>query len=83
MLGLENNIYAQVAMVMLILASGPGALGNRTIGTAAAGGMLIGTVFGLIVVPGLYYIFGTIAEKTKLTHYEEESPIYEHIEKDE
>ncbi|UZJ65059.1 efflux RND transporter permease subunit [Sphingobacterium sp. KU25419] len=109
-LGLENNIYAQVAMVMLIgllgknavliiefavqkhhagssilaaaiegagvrfrpilmtsfafiagliplvFATGPGAIGNRTIGSAAAGGMLIGTVFGLLIIPGLYYI---------------------------
>jgi HAE1 family hydrophobic/amphiphilic exporter-1 len=110
-LGLENNIYAQIAMVMLIgilgknavliiefavqrqkagatkldaakegaaarlrpilmtsfafiagliplmIASGPGALGNRTIGAATAGGMIFGTVFGVLVVPGLYYVF--------------------------
>jgi HAE1 family hydrophobic/amphiphilic exporter-1 len=109
--GLENNIYAQVAMVMLIgllgknailiveyavlkqkqgmsalnaaiegstarlrpilmtsfafiagliplmLANGAGAIGNRTIGTASAGGMLIGTVFGVIIIPGLYVLF--------------------------
>ena len=114
--GLENNIYAQVALVMLIgllgknailivefailkqkeglspfeaaiegsksrlrpilmtsfafiagliplmLASGAGAIGNRTIGTAAAGGMLFGTVFGVIIIPGLYYIFASISE---------------------
>lgn len=135
--GLENNIYAQVAMVMLIgllgknavliiefaihkrqhgstikqaaiqgavmrfrpilmtsfafiagliplvMASGPGAIGNKTIGTAAAGGMLIGTVFGLIIVPGLYYIFGIIADKTKLTKYEDENPLTEDLEFDE
>ncbi len=109
--GLQNNIYAQVALVMLIgllgknailivefalqkqkeglspvqavtegavarlrpilmtsfafvfglfplmIATGAGAIGNRTIGTAAAGGMLFGTVFGLIVIPGLYLVF--------------------------
>lgn len=135
LLGLENNIYAQVAMVMLIgllgknavlivefavqkkaeegipvakaaiegaairfrpilmtsfafvagliplvMATGPGAVGNRTIGTAAAGGMLIGTVFGLMIIPGLYYIFGTIAEKSKLAKYEEENPLTEQTE---
>lgn len=112
--GLENNIYAQVAMVMLIgllgknailivefailqqkqgksvleaavggavarfrpilmtsfafiagliplmIASGAGAIGNRTIGTAAAGGMLFGTIFGVIIIPGLYVIFAGI-----------------------
>ncbi|GAB64311.1 MAG: hydrophobe/amphiphile efflux-1 family RND transporter [Candidatus Jettenia sp.] len=116
-MGLENNIYAQVAMVMLIgllgknailivefaslkhregrtpmqaavegatvrlrpilmtsfafiagliplmLASGAGAVGNRTIGTAAAGGMLFGTIFGVIIIPGLYVAFATLAEK--------------------
>ncbi len=116
-LGLENNIYAQIAMVMLIgilgknavlivefavqrhragmsvmqsaidgaaarlrpilmtsfafiagliplvFASGPGAIGNRTIGAAAAGGMLFGTIFGVLIVPGLYFIFAKIAER--------------------
>lgn len=115
--GLENNIYAQVAMIMLIgllgknailivefatikhregisafdaalqgararlrpilmtslafvagliplmLASGAGAIGNRTIGSAAAGGMLFGTVFGVLIVPGLYYVFARLSEK--------------------
>jgi HAE1 family hydrophobic/amphiphilic exporter-1 len=127
--GLENNIYAQVAMVMLIgllgknavliiefavqrhekglsvyqsalegakarfrpilmtsfafiagliplvFATGPGKLGNRTIGTAAAGGMLLGTVFGVLIVPGLYYIFGSIAAKHKLIKNEDENPL--------
>ncbi|WP_426480697.1 efflux RND transporter permease subunit [Chryseobacterium sp. R2ACT005] len=135
LLGLENNIYAQVAMVMLIgllgknavlivefavqkkaeegipvakaaiegaairfrpilmtsfafvagliplvIATGPGAIGNRTIGTAAAGGMLIGTIFGLMIIPGLYYIFGTIADKSRLAKYEEENPLTEQTE---
>jgi HAE1 family hydrophobic/amphiphilic exporter-1 len=134
LLGLENNIYAQVAMVMLIgllgknavlivefavqkhrtgktvlqaamegsavrfrpilmtsfafiagliplvFASGPGAIGNRTIGTAAAGGMLFGTVFGVLIIPGLYYIFGTIAEKYVLIKDEEENPLTEEID---
>ncbi|MCT3915260.1 efflux RND transporter permease subunit [Elizabethkingia anophelis] len=135
LMGLENNIYAQVAMVMLIgllgknavlivefavqkraeegipvaqaaiqgaairfrpilmtsfafiagliplvIATGPGAVGNRTIGTAAAGGMLIGTIFGLMIIPGLYYIFGTIADKSKLAKYEEENPLTEQTE---
>jgi HAE1 family hydrophobic/amphiphilic exporter-1 len=116
-MGLENNIYAQIALIMLIgllgknailivefatmkhkqgmrpiqaaiegarirlrpilmtsfafvagllpllFAEGAGAISNRTIGAAAAGGMLFGTVFGLIVIPGLYVIFATIAEK--------------------
>jgi HAE1 family hydrophobic/amphiphilic exporter-1 len=133
-LGLENNIYAQVAMVMLIgllgknavlivefaaqkhkngatvlqaaiegsvvrfrpilmtsfafiagliplvLASGPGKIGNRTIGSAAAGGMLFGTVFGVIIIPGLYYLFGMIAEKRLLVKDEDENPLTEEID---
>jgi HAE1 family hydrophobic/amphiphilic exporter-1 len=116
-LGLENNIYAQVAMVMLIgllgknailivefavlkqkegksiveaaieganarlrpilmtsfafiaglipllLASGAGAIGNKTIGAAAAGGMLLGTVFGVLVIPGLFVLFSKKSTK--------------------
>jgi len=114
MVGLDNNIYAQVALVMLIgllaknailivefamaqnklgreiteaaiegarlrfrpilmtsfafisgliplcIASGAGAIGNRSIGTAAAGGMLIGTIFGLVIIPGLYILFAKL-----------------------
>jgi HAE1 family hydrophobic/amphiphilic exporter-1 len=131
--GLENNIYAQVAMVMLIgllgknavlivefaaqkhstgesvldaaiegaavrfrpilmtsfafiagliplvFASGPGAVGNRTIGTASAGGMLVGTVFGVLLIPGLYYVFARISEKTKFVKKEDENPLSEEI----
>lgn len=134
LLGLENNIYAQVAMVMLIgllgknavliiefavqkhragssvlkaaiegsavrfrpilmtsfafiagliplvFATGPGATGNRTIGTAAAGGMVFGTVFGVLIIPGLYYIFGKISEKHILVKNEEENPLTEEID---
>jgi HAE1 family hydrophobic/amphiphilic exporter-1 len=133
LLGLENNIYAQIAMVMLIgllgknavlivefaaqqhstglpvlkaamqgakvrfrpilmtsfafiagliplvFASGPGKIGNRTIGSAAAGGMLFGTIFGVIVIPGLYYIFGSIAAKRKLIKIEDENPLSEDL----
>ncbi|HEY4337246.1 MAG TPA: efflux RND transporter permease subunit, partial [Puia sp.] len=117
--GLENNIYAQVALVMLIgllgknailivefaiqrqkeglpalaaaiegakerlrpilmtslafvagllplcFADGAGAMGNRSIGTAAAGGMLFGTIFGVVLVPGLYVMFATIKRQAR------------------
>lgn len=45
-------------LIPLMLASGAGAIGNQTIGTAAAGGMLIGTLVGVLLVPGLYVILG-------------------------
>ena len=115
--GLENNIYFQVALIMLIgllaknailivefavqrrkngmslyesaiegararlrpilmtsfafifgllplaLASGVGAVGNRSIGMGAVGGMLIGTIFGVFVIPVLFVIFQGWQEK--------------------
>lgn len=115
--GLENNIYFQVALVMLIgllaknailivefaiqrrrhgmdllqaaiegskarlrpilmtslafifgllplaLAKGVGAVGNQSIGMGAVGGMLIGTVFGVFVIPILFVIFQGLQEK--------------------
>ncbi|MDP0971115.1 efflux RND transporter permease subunit, partial [Klebsiella pneumoniae] len=36
-------------LIPLVIAVGPGAVGNRTIGTAAAGGMIMGTIFGLLI----------------------------------
>jgi len=115
--GLENNIYAQVALVMLIgllgknailiiefaeqkrksgssvvdaalagavsrlrpilmtsfafvagliplcIATGAGAVGNRSIGMTAVGGMLIGTLFGVVLIPGLYAVFAAGKDK--------------------
>ena len=135
--GLENNIYAQVAFVMLIgllgknavlivefavqkheegatileaamqgakvrfrpilmtsfafiagliplaFASGPGKIGNRTIGTAALGGMFLGTVIGVLLIPGLYYIFGSLAAKIKMVKKQDNNPLTENINFDE
>ncbi len=64
-------------LIPLVLATGPGAIGNRTIGAAAAGGMLFGTVFGVLIVPGLYYIFGSLADGRQLIKDEEEYPLTE------
>jgi HAE1 family hydrophobic/amphiphilic exporter-1 len=115
--GLENNIYFQVALIMLIgllaknailivefalqrrrdgmslydsaidgaharlrpilmtslafifgllplaLANGVGAVGNRSIGMGAVGGMLVGTVLGVFVIPVLFVIFQSLQER--------------------
>ena len=61
-------------LLPLVVATGPGAIGNRTIGTAAVGGMLVGTLIGVLVIPGLYYIFGVIADKGKLIQDEADEP---------
>jgi len=64
-------------MVPLLRASGAGAIANKTIGASAAGGMLLGTVMGLLVVPGLYYIFGTLSDRGKLLPDEHDTPLSE------
>ncbi|HTF21898.1 MAG TPA: efflux RND transporter permease subunit [Chryseolinea sp.] len=64
-------------LIPLVFAHGAGAIGNRTIGSSALGGMFLGTVFGVIIVPGLYYIFGTIAEGRQLIKDEDEEPLTE------
>lgn len=64
-------------LIPLILAHGAGAIGNHTIGASALGGMLFGTVFGVIIVPGLYYIFGTLADGRKLIKNEDDDPLSE------
>jgi HAE1 family hydrophobic/amphiphilic exporter-1 len=64
-------------LIPLMLASGAGAIGNRTLGSAALGGMLFGTIFGVIIVPGLYYIFGSMASGRKLIRDEEDISLSE------
>ena len=64
-------------LIPLAIATGAGAVGNRTIGTCALGGMLFGTVFGVILIPGLYYIFASITEGKKLIKDEEHVPLTE------
>jgi hydrophobic/amphiphilic exporter-1 (mainly G- bacteria), HAE1 family len=70
-------------LIPLVRATGPGALGNRTIGTTAVGGMLVGTVFGVLVIPGLYYLFGRIADKRYLLKDEVDEPLTEVFEHNE
>lgn len=64
-------------LIPLVIATGAGAVGNRTIGTSAMGGMLFGTIFGVIVIPGLYYIFGTLADGKSMIRKEETEPLTE------
>jgi HAE1 family hydrophobic/amphiphilic exporter-1 len=64
-------------LIPLMLASGAGAIGNKTLGSAALGGMLFGTIFGVIIVPGLYFIFGSLADGRKLIKDESFNPLSE------
>lgn len=52
-----------LGLVPLMFASGAGAVGNKSIGTGAVGGMLIGTILGVFVIPVLFIIFQNLQEK--------------------
>ena len=47
----------------LMFSTGAGAAGNKSIGTGAVGGMLIGTIFGVFVIPVLFIIFQALQER--------------------
>lgn len=64
-------------LIPLVRATGAGAIGNRTIGTSALGGMLFGTVIGVLIIPGLYYIFGKMAEGRRMIKHEDFRPLTE------
>ncbi|MCA3013150.1 MAG: efflux RND transporter permease subunit, partial [Myxococcaceae bacterium] len=64
-------------LVPLVVATGPGAIGNRTIGASALGGMLFGALFGVVVVPGLYFVFGSLADGRALIRDEHDEPLSE------
>jgi hydrophobic/amphiphilic exporter-1 (mainly G- bacteria), HAE1 family len=66
-------------LIPLVIAHGAGAIGNRTIGSSALGGMLFGTVFGVIIVPGLYFIFGTLAAGRKMIKDEDKGSLTDDI----
>jgi HAE1 family hydrophobic/amphiphilic exporter-1 len=50
-------------LLPLAISTGAGAIGNRSIGISAIGGMLIGTLIGVLVIPSLYIIFQSIQDK--------------------
>ena len=74
---LMTSFAFMAGLIPLLIATGPGAVGNLTIGACSLGGMFFGTVFGVIIVPGLYYIFGSIADGRKLIKDEDVIPLTE------
>jgi HAE1 family hydrophobic/amphiphilic exporter-1 len=64
-------------LVPLVFATGPGAIANRTIGASSLGGMLVGTVVGVVLIPGLYFIVGSLAEGRDLIRDEYSWPLTE------
>jgi HAE1 family hydrophobic/amphiphilic exporter-1 len=61
-------------LIPLMLATGAGALSNKSIGTAAVGGMLIGTLFGVFVIPVLFILFQALHEKISGVHPPKHEP---------
>ncbi len=74
---LMTSLAFIAGLIPLVTAFGPGSVSNHTIGASALGGMITGTIFGVIIVPGLYYIFGTIAEGKYYIRDQESSPLTE------
>src|SRR5690554_115140 len=54
-----------VGLSPLVFSTGIGAQGNNAIGTGAVGGVLVGTVFGIFVIPILYIFFQWLEDKIK------------------
>ncbi|MCL4119578.1 UNVERIFIED_CONTAM: hypothetical protein GTU68_057686 [Idotea baltica] len=52
-----------LGLLPLVFAKGVGAVGNNSIGTGAAGGMLVGTLVGLFIIPVLFVVFQWLHEK--------------------
>lgn len=66
-------------LIPLVIATGAGAIGNRTIGSASLGGMLLGTIFGVLLIPGLYYVLAKLVEGKSLLQGETLVPVSETI----
>ena len=69
---LMTSLAMVVGLLPMMFASGVGKNGNQTLGAAAVGGMLIGTLFQILVVPGLFVIFQSLQEKISPMKFEEE-----------
>ena len=64
-------------LIPLVISHGAGAVGNRTIGGSAMGGMVLGTIIGVVIIPGLYYVFGRLVEGRSLIRNESDEPLSE------
>jgi hydrophobic/amphiphilic exporter-1 (mainly G- bacteria), HAE1 family len=77
---IQMTSFAFIAgLIPLVVATGAGAIGNRTIGTTGAGGMLVGTVIGVLIIPGLYYLFAKLDGGRKLLKDESHQPLSERL----
>ena len=69
---LMTSLAMVIGLLPMMFASGVGKNGNQTLGAAAVDGMLIGTLFQIIVVPGLFVIFQSLQEKFKPMKFEDD-----------
>ncbi|WP_036904713.1 efflux RND transporter permease subunit [Prevotella sp. AGR2160] len=70
---LMTSLAMVIGLLPLMFASGVGKNGNQTLGAAAVGGMLIGTMIQIFVVPALFCIFQWLQEKIKPMKFEDEA----------
>ena len=68
---LMTSLAMIVGLIPLMLASGAGANGNRTLGTSAIGGMLVGMILQIFIVPALFVAFQYLQEKFKPMEWED------------
>ncbi|MDR3614077.1 MAG: efflux RND transporter permease subunit [Candidatus Obscuribacterales bacterium] len=72
--------FAFVAgLIPLVVSHGAGAVGNRTLGSSAMGGMVTGTIIGVLVIPGLYFLFATLVDGKNLLKDEVHTSLTESI----
>ena len=66
-------------LIPLVLSHGAGAVGNRTLGSSAMGGMITGTLIGVLIIPGLYLLFASLVDGKKLLKDEVHSSLTDHF----
>ncbi len=79
---LMTSLAMIIGLIPLMLAMGVGAHGNRTLGASAIGGMLIGMIFQIFIVPVLFVVFQWLQEKFKPIEWDslDESEVKSEIE---
>ena len=70
---LMTSLAMVIGLLPMMFASGVGKNGNQTLGAAAVGGMLIGTLCQIFVVPTLFVIFQSLQEKFRPMKFEDET----------
>ena len=69
---LMTSLAMVIGLLPMMFASGVGKNGNQTLGAAAVGGMLIGTLLQVLVVPALFVIFQSLQEKLSPLKFNDE-----------